>query len=293
MKESWMNYRTIFTAALILACAASVLLAQPAGQAKQAQAAPAAAAAPVAQPGFTSPVAKQPQPKSKEEQDAIMPMFQAMQGPDADAKIKACDAFLQKFPNSEFKSLGLLFLAMSYQEKNDYDKTLVYGEATLKADPGNYQAMLMLSRVIGVRVRENDLDKEEKLTTAEKYASQALEVLKTAPRPNPGISDAQWEMGKQDLSAQAYEAFAIIALARNKTDVAIEQFKKALAATPAPDPATFVRLGNAQAKAGKFDDAIATLGKIATMPEVSPQVKQIAQKEIERTKQLQAQAAKK
>ena len=286
-----MNHRTVFTAALILACVASVLLAQPAGQAKQAQAAPAAQAAP--QPGFTSPVAKQPQAKSKEEQDAVIPMFQAMQGPDTDAKIKACEALLQKFPNSEFKPVALFFLTMSYQDKNDYDKTLVYGEATLKAEPDNYQAMLLLARVIGVKVRENDLDKEEKLTTAEKYASSALEALKTAPRPNPSIPDAQWEMAKQDLASQAYEAFAIIALARNKTDVAIEQFKKALATTPAPDPATFVRLGNALAKAGKYDEAIATLGKIATLPEVSPVVKQIAQKEIERTKQLQAQAAKK
>ena len=287
-----MNYRTIFTAALILGSAASLLLAQPAGQAKQAQPAQAAPAAPAAQPGFTSPVAKQPAFKSKEEQDAAMPMFQAMQGPDSNAKIKASDAFLQKFPNSEFRPIALLFLAMSYQEKNDYDKTLVYGEATLKAEPENYQAMLMLSRVIAVRVRENDLDKEEKLTTAEKYASQALEALKTAPRPNPSISDAQWEMGKLDLSAQAYEAFAIIALARNKTDVAIEQFKKSLATTPAPDPSTYVRLGNALSKAGKFEEAIATLNKVVAMPEVPAAVKNIATKEIERTKAAQAKAAK-
>jgi tetratricopeptide (TPR) repeat protein len=287
-----MNYRKIFTAALILAFAASVLLAQPAGQAKPAQAAPAAAAAPAAQPGFTSPVAKQPQPKSKEEQDAVVPMFQAMQGNDADAKIKACDNLLQKFPNSEFKPVALFFLTMSYQDKNDYEKTLVYGEATLKAEPDNYQAMLMLSRVIAVKVRENDLDKEEKLKTAEKYANQALEALKTAPRPNPSIPDAQWELAKKDLASQAYEAFAIIALARNQADAAIEQFKKALATTPAPDPATFVRLANAQAKAGKYDDAIATLDKVATMPEASPVVKNIAAKEKERAVQGKAKAAK-
>jgi tetratricopeptide (TPR) repeat protein len=287
-----MNYRTIFTAALILACATCVLLAQPAGQPKQAPAAQAAPAAPVAQPGFTSPVAKQPAFKSKEEQDAAMPMFQAMQGADSDAKITTSDAFLQKFPNSEFRPIALLFLAMSHQEKSDYDKTLVYAEATLKAEPGNYQAMLMLSRVLAVRVRENDLDKEEKLTSAEKYANQALEALKTAPRPNPGISDAQWEAGKLDLSAQAYEAFAIIALARNKTDVAIEQFKKALATSPSSDPSTSVRLGNALAKAGKFDEAIDTLNKVVAMPDLPPAVKTIATKEIERTKQLQAKAKK-
>jgi tetratricopeptide (TPR) repeat protein len=284
-----MNYRTIFTAALILACAASVLLAQPAGQAQPAQ---TAQAAPAAQPGSTSPVAKQPQFKSKEEQDAAIPMFQAMQGADADAKVKACDNFVQKFPDSEFRTVALFFLTLSYQDKNDYEKTLTYGEATLKTDPGNYQTLLLLSRIIGIRTRENDLDKEEKLTTAEKYANQALEALKTAPRPNPNISDAQWEMAKRDLTAQAYEAFAIIALARNKNDAAIEQFKKSLATSPAPDPSTLVRLANAQSLAGKYDEAIATLDKVAAMADASPVVKQIAAKEKERTMQAKAKAAK-
>ena len=222
-----------------------------------------------------------------------MPMFQAMQGPDSDAKIKACDSFPAEVSRAANSGPSrCYFLAISYQEKNDYEKTLTYGEATLKAEPGNYQAMLMLSRVIAARTRENDLDKEEKLTTAEKYANQALEALKTAPRPNPSISDAQWEMAKLDLTAQAYEAFAIIALARNKNDVAIEQFKKALATSPAPDPSTMVRLANAQAKAAKFDEAIATLDKVAAMPDVPPAVKNIAAKEKERVMQAKAKAGK-
>ena len=284
-----MNCRTIFTAALILACTASVLPAQPAKQANPAQTAPAAAAA---QPGFTSPVAKQPAFKSKEEQDAAILMFQAMQAPDADARIKTCDSFLQKFPDSEFKPVTLYFLTLSYQNKNDYEKTLTYGEATLKADPGNYQTMLLLAQLVAARTRENDLDKEEKLKTAEKYANQALEALKTAPRPNPNVGDAQWELAKQDLTAQAYAAYALIALAQKKIDVAIEQFQKSLATSPEPDPSTMVRLANAQAQVGKYDEAIATLEKVSAMPDVHPSVKQIAQKELERTKLVKAKAAK-
>jgi tetratricopeptide (TPR) repeat protein len=99
-------------------------------------------------------------------------------------------------------------------------------------------------------------------------------------------------MAKQDLTAQAYSAYALIALARNKTDVAIEQFKKSLAISPAPDPSTMVRLANAQAKAGNYDEAIATLDKVAAMPEVPPAVKQIATKEKERAVQAKAKAAK-
>lgn len=284
-----MNYRTIFTAALILACATCVLLAQPAGQAQPAQ---PPAAAPAAQPGFTSPVAKQPAFKSKEEQDAAVPMFQAMQGPDSDAKINACKSFLEKFPDSEFRPIAYLFLTLSYQEKNDYDNTLTYGEATLKAEPGNYQALLLLSRLIASRTRENDLDKEEKLRTAEKYANLALDTLKTAPRPNPSIADAQWESAKLDLSAQAYEAFAMIALARNKNDAAIEQFQKALATSPSPDPSTMVRLANAQAKAAKFDDAIKTLDQVAAIADAPPVVKNIAAQEKARVQQAKAKAGK-
>ena len=111
---------------------------------------PGAPAAAAPQPGFTTPVAKQPQPKSKEEQDAVIPMFQAMQGTDADAKIKACDSFLQKFPNSEFKPVALFFLTLSYQDKNDYDKTLVYGEFYLSLSA-------ILARMNGGTKTEADL----------------------------------------------------------------------------------------------------------------------------------------
>jgi tetratricopeptide (TPR) repeat protein len=281
-----MSHRTIFTAALILACAASLVLAQPAGQA------PPAKPGPAAQPASTSPVAKQPQLKSKEEADAFMRAQAAMQGPDADARIKACDEFQQKFPNSELRPVALLWLTYLYQDKNDYDKTLLYGEETLKLDPANFQAMLLLSQLIANRTRENDLDKEEKLTKAEKYANQALEALKTAPRPRADVPDAQWEAAKQDLNAQAYAAFAMIALARKNTDAAIEQFKKSLAASPSPDPSTMVRLGDAQTKAGQYDDAIATLDKVAAIADAPPVVKQIAAKAKESAVQAKAKAAK-
>ena len=281
-----MNHRTILTAALILACAASSVLAQPAGKAQPAPAAPAA------QAGSTSPVAKQPQLKSKEEQDAVMAMFQAVQGPDVDAKLKACDGFQQKFPTSEFRPIALFFMTLAYQDKNDYDRTLLYGEETLKLDPANFQAMLLLSQLIANRTRENDLDKEEKLKKAEGYANQALDALKTAPRPNPAVTDAQWGAAKQDLNAQAYAAFAMVALARKNYDGAIEQFQKSLAASPTPDAATMVRLGDAQVKAGKYDDAIATLDKVATMADAAPVVKQIAAKAKEGAVQAKAKAAK-
>lgn len=258
-------------------------------------AAQAPPAQPPAEPGAapaqpTSPVAKQPSVKSQEEANLVMAMLQAIQQPDPDARIKAAKELLTKFPNTEFKALALFFITLSLQEKGDYEQTIAYGEQTLKEDPDNIQTLLLLSRMIASRTRENDLDREEKLTTAEKYAAHAVEALKTAPRPNPSVTDEQWAEAKKEMLAQAHEAFAMIAMVRNKTDVAIEEFRKALEAAPPGDPATMVRLGNALAKAGKFDEAVATLEKVMADPNAPQQVKQIAQ--AERARALQAKNAK-
>jgi tetratricopeptide (TPR) repeat protein len=247
---------------------------------------PMAAQAPAASQQPTTPVAKQPSVKSQEEANLVMALIQSAQQPDPDARIKAAKELLSKFPNTEFKALALFFITLSMQEKNDYEQTIAYGEQTLQADPENVQTMLLLSRLIASRTREHDLDREEKLTTAEKYAARAVEALKTAPRPNPSVTDEQWAEAKKEMLAQAHEAFAMIALAREKTDVAIEEFRKALEAAPPGDPATMVRLGNALARAKKYDEAVATFEKVMSDPNAPQQVKQVAQAERARAIQM-------
>lgn len=257
--------------------------------AQSAPAQPPAQPGEAAPPAATIPLAKQPAVKSQAEGDAVVAMLQAAQGPDPDARITACQNLINKFPNSEFKPLALFFMTMSFQEKNDYEKTIAYGELTLKEDPENIQTLLLLSRLIASRTRENDLDKEEKLKTAEKYATHAVEATKTSPRPNPSVTDEQWIDARKEMLAQAYEAFAMIAMARENTEAAIEQFKKAIETSPG-DPATMVRLGNALAKAGKYDEAISTFERVMAIPDAPQQVKQIAQ--AERVRAVQAKSGK-
>lgn len=267
-----------------VAALTALLLAAPLAAQAPATPPPAEPGAAPAQP--TTPVAKQPSVKSQEEANLVMALIQSVQQPDPDARIKAAKELLSKFPKTEFKALALFFITLSMQEKNDYEQTIAYGEQTLKEDPENIQTLLLLSRLIASRTREHDLDREEKLTTAEKYATRAMEALKNAPRPNPSVTDEQWADAKKDMEAQAHEAFAMIAMVRDKTDVAIEEFRKALAVAPPGDPATMVRLGNALAKAGKYDEAVATFEKVMSDPNAPQQVKQIAQAERARTIQI-------
>lgn len=233
---------------------------------------------------------KQPAPKSKGEVEAIQAMFNAK---DADARIQAAENLIEKFRDTEFKSIALFFEAASYEQKGDYEKVVIYGERTLETDPKNYQAMLMLARNIAQHTREHDLDREEKLTKAEKYANSAQEILKDAPKPNPQLTDEQWESAKKDFAAQAHEAVALAAMVRKKYDVAVTEFKTAVDTSSQPDPATMVRLGAAYNLSGKYDDAIAVLDKVMAETDVHPAVKQFAQAEKVRAMQAKAGGAAK
>jgi len=218
----------------------------------------------------------QPKPKSQKEVDAIMAIQNAT---DPDARIAAVENLLTKFADTEFKPMVLLVAADAAQRKGDFEKMVIYAERTLEADPKNFQAMLLLAGGISQRTREFDLDKEDKLSRAEKYANQALNDIKTAVKPQPQITDEQWEGMKKDASAQAHEALGQIAMVRKKSDVAVQEYKTAIDSAATPEPATYVRLAGAYNQMNKPDDAIATLDKLNAMPNVHPQIKAAATNE--------------
>jgi tetratricopeptide (TPR) repeat protein len=222
------------------------------------------------------PAEKQPRPKSQKEAQAVMAIFNAQ---DPASRIKAVDDLLENFADTEFKAVALQVATASAQQMNDFEKMMIYGERTLKEDPKNYAVMLMMASGLAQRTREFDLDKEEKLGRAEKYANSALELLKTAVKPRPDISDEQWEAAKKDFSAQAYETFGLIAMVRKKYDDAIASFKKAIEVSSTPDPATSVRLAMAYNQAGKYDEAVALVDQLTADPQLNPTIRRFAQQE--------------
>lgn len=247
-----------------------------------------AQAPPAAQPAPQA--AKQPRPKSKGEVEALQALFQAQ---DPDTRIKAADALIVKYADTEFKDIALFFAAVSYEQKGDQEKAIVYGERAVEANPQNYSALLMLARLTAGRTREHDLDREEKLARVEGYVKNAEAVLKDAPKPNPALTDEQWASAKKDMQAQGHEALGLAAMARKKYDVAITEFKTAIDTSSQPDPATMVRLGAAYNLDGKYDAAITVLDKVMAMQEVHPAVKQFAQAEKVRATQAKAGGAAK
>jgi tetratricopeptide (TPR) repeat protein len=246
--------RTILTGLLALAACASVLMAQQKGQAGP----------------------KQPQPKSKAEFDAVSAMFQAAQGGNSDDVIKNGNELITKFADTDFKDTALYLMAEAYQKKRDSAKAEIYAEQSLAANPKSYQASILLSEIIVQGTRENDLDREEKLGKAEKYAKDAMEIVKDVPKPNPQVTDDQWAEFRKSIAGKGHNAMGLAALVRKKYDVAAAEFKAAVENDP-QEPAYMVRQASALQSGGKNNEAIAICDKIIADPQAHPQIKQVAQ----------------
>ena len=216
----------------------------------------------------------QPRPKTQAEVEALKAMFGATS---PDARIKAADDLLIKFADTDFKGLAFYLEADAYRQKGDYEKMQIFGERALEVDPKNYNTLLMLASNIAQRTRDTDLDKEERLGKAEKYANAALASLKDAQKPNPQVTDQQWEDAKKSMVSQAHEALGLAAMVRKKYDLAINEFKTSIESAGQPEPRTLVFLANAYIMSAKPDDAIAVLDKVLGAADVNPAIKQAAQ----------------
>ena len=223
-------------------------------------------------------------PKSQKEVDAIMAIQNAQT---ADARIQAVEELITKFPDTEFKSQVLNIAGDAAAQKRDNAKAMFYYDDALKADPKNFSAMLMLAGLLAQTTREFDLDREEKLTKAEKYAHGAMDLIPKAEKPQPATEE-QWAGVKKDLTAQAHEDLGLIASVRKKHDVAVTEFKAALDGASNPEPATMVRLAGAYTDSGQPDQAVALLDKVLAIPNVSAGIKSVAQGEKARAEKAKS-----
>jgi tetratricopeptide (TPR) repeat protein len=224
------------------------------------------------------------QPKAKNQKEAQD--FNAIQqATTVEARIAAADKFVVDHPTSQLKSLALYFAADAAERKNDGPKAIAYAETALEADPKNYLAMLLISGELAKSTRENDLDKEEKLARAEKFANDAIPAINSAVKPNPQLPEDQWTAQKKDDLAQVHVDLGMVAIARKKYDVAITEFKTAVDGAATPEPATMVRLAAAYDQGGKPDEGLAMLEKVLATPNLNPAIKQFATAEKARAEQ--------
>jgi tetratricopeptide (TPR) repeat protein len=216
----------------------------------------------------------QPKPPAPEELTALQAIVNAQT---VEARVAAVDSFVKSFPKSEYRGFALTMAADAYEMGGNTTKAIIYYQQALEANPKDYNAMLMLAAETARTTREFDLDKEEKLAKAEKYAVDGMALIPSATKPNPQLTEEQWTTMKKEDTARGHEALGLIAVARKKYDVAQTEFKTA--ADSVPQPATLIRLAGSYTDGGKPAEAIAALDKVLAMPNLPDQIKQVAQAE--------------
>jgi tetratricopeptide (TPR) repeat protein len=252
-------------------------------------AAVAFAQAPATAPPAPTKVNKNgPGPKSKGEETAVRALFQS-QAQSPDDQIAAAEALLSKYADTDYKGFALELEAEAYQKKGDNAKAIFYGETALGADPKNYDADNLLANLYAATTKDNDLDRNEKLAKADKYAHDSLEALDAGkPALFANAPDDAWNKTKAGATEQAWQALGIAAQARKKYDEAIADFQKGIDASP--DPLLMIRLGRAYFLVKKYDEAIAADQKVIDSPDAVAQYKKIAADDKTRFTQVKASA---
>jgi len=242
---------------------------------------PGAAAAPgaAATPG--------PHPKSPEENNALVALLNSVGDEDkatstaarataADVVIKNATDLLAKYPDTDYKAVVQMHLAQAYHYKNDDPKAISIGEQSLEADPNSYETLLLMSEIYSRSTRSTDLDKDDRLAKADKYAKQALPLIAKAVKPNPNISDADWAQAQGAENQRAYLSMGYASIVAGKPSDADASFDKAFSVF-SPDPVELIRIGRAYGQGAKnYDEAIKWDDKAAALPGVADQIKTYA-----------------
>jgi tetratricopeptide (TPR) repeat protein len=206
-------------------------------------------------------VRPQPRPQTPEE-SAAYEKFRAEQRPEE--KVRLIEDFLLQFPASEMKEFAYQAAMQAYQQQNDYNHVLTYGELTLEENPDNLTALLLLSSALAETIGRDDSEREEKMNEGERYAIRALDVLSRTRKP-PGIPEEPWIRSKQESESAAHAARGLIALIREDFPKAELELKEAVALTARPDPILLYRLGLTYSFQKKYDEAVEVLQRAASL----------------------------
>jgi tetratricopeptide (TPR) repeat protein len=176
--------------------------------------------------------------KSRDEYDAYDAMTKAT---DPDKKLALAEAFLTKFPSSDFKA-GAYFTEMQvYYSQGKSDKAVEMAKKILEVDPNNLEALAFLSYVFTFAFKATDSDATAELSRADSDAHHGLDVLQKIQKPS-GMSDEQFKALVNPKRALFNGAIGFVALQRKDFANSVTALKAAVADN-ATDVYDFYRLG--------------------------------------------------
>jgi tetratricopeptide (TPR) repeat protein len=195
---------------------------------------------------------------------------------DPDRAIQMASDFEKKHPNSRGLAHVYAAAGIAYSTKGEAMQAIEYGEKSLKLDPENLRALLLLAPLLPQPqvLASGGLDKEKKLADAESYAQRALVLIEQVPR-QPSETDDQFQQRKAALAAEMHSALGLVHLERATTQLrgvnreelakAEQEYQVAVTSVAQPMPRDYFRLGEARRMLGKLDGAIEAFTKASEL----------------------------
>jgi len=185
---------------------------------------------------------------------------------DPDRRLRMVDEYEGRFPASQLLSYVYLQAAKAYQEKNDLNRLVEYGEKSLKQDPDNVFSLVMVALALPQprMLQGSQEEASQRLSLAETYANRALKLMDSVPaRTNE--TPEQLQKRKGGLASDAHAALGMVYMDRDESQKAIEELKTAVSLTQTPNPQLYFRLGEVYENEGKKNEALEAFTKASEL----------------------------
>lgn len=153
---------------------------------------------------------------------------------------KAADDFATKFPDSELRA-PLYTAAMGRYQANP-DKMIEMARKILAMDADDPAALIGVARALSERMRDTDLDKDQRVAEAKTDAERALVTIDTDV-PTTGYPPEQLNAFKNGVRSEAYFILGTLSFKANNWADAEVNLRKSIDALPQqPDAFTIFQL---------------------------------------------------
>ncbi len=264
-----MKFSKVIITMAALALLAGAAIAQQAGQQPPPKPAPAPGQQPPAQtppPGTApAPPATPAAPPVNEKEEADYKMFFTTPAADSKLLTERGEAFLKEFPESRYNETVYSKLANAYLALNQVDKMTVAGEKALELNPNNVDVLALLAYAIPRRADPGQLDFQQKIQKAERYAKQTIEVLNALTKPEQ-MTEEDFVKAKNQKISLARSGLGVVYFHLRRYPEMVTEMEQVIALSQESDPVDYYLMGIAYQNSKRYSDAATAYEKCAAMP---------------------------
>jgi tetratricopeptide (TPR) repeat protein len=199
-------------------------------------------------------------PDSREE--SAFRSFQAVSPEDPKKRIELGEAFLKKYPASQYQPPIYSALTAAYLQTNQVQKMEEAGEKDLELNPKDVHVLAMLGQTLPRTITPSTPEPDKRLDKAEQYSKRAIEGA-LAMKKSEGLTSEEFERDKNRTLAIAHSGLGLVNLRRGNYTGAIEELEQSVKLDPKADPVNYYVLGVAHHNASHFREAAAAFSKCA------------------------------